>query len=78
MQVSVFRTEQMVPMHIELYILCGGPASISIAETATDAVIGPPLVDLDESQLRQPTLWRRPTYLPTQTVASQEIKCVLQ
>lgn len=48
MQVSVFRPGQIVPMTIELNILHGGPANISIVKTATNTVLGPPLIFFDD------------------------------
>ncbi|CAN8104523.1 unnamed protein product [Discula destructiva] len=48
MQVSVFRPGQVVPMQIELIILHGGPANVSIVKTATNTVIGPPLIHFDD------------------------------
>lgn len=46
-KLSVFRPGQVVAMNIELSILHGGPANISIVKTATNTVIGPPLIVFD-------------------------------
>lgn len=43
----MFRPGQIVAMNIELSILHGGPANISIVKTATNTVIGPPLIVFD-------------------------------
>lgn len=47
-QLSVFRPGQIVPMSIEVNILHGGPANISIVKTATNSVLGPPLLFFDD------------------------------
>lgn len=45
---SVFRPGQIVPMEIELNILHGGPANVSIVKTATNTVLGDPLIHFDD------------------------------
>lgn len=45
---SVFRPGQTVMMQIDLAILHGGPANVSIVKTATNTVIGPPLIQFDD------------------------------
>lgn len=45
---SVFRPGQIVPMQIELAILHGGPANVSVVKTATNTVLGPPLIHFDD------------------------------
>ncbi|KAI7784009.1 hypothetical protein LA080_011034 [Diaporthe eres] len=47
-KLSVFRPGQIVPMKIELSILHGGPANVSIVKTATNTLIGPPLIIFDD------------------------------
>lgn len=44
----MFRPGQIVPMKIELSILHGGPANVSIVKTATNTLIGPPLILFDD------------------------------
>lgn len=45
---SVFRPGQIVPIQIQLIILHGGPANVSIVKTATNTAIGPPLISFDD------------------------------
>jgi hypothetical protein len=47
-KLSVFRPGQIVPMKIELNILHGGPANVSIVKTSSNTVIGNPLIFFDD------------------------------